>query len=426
MVQHRVLMFAYYFPPLGGGGVQRTLKYVKYLPDERFQSIVIAGGERAYALRDRGLLREVPPGTVVVRARALPLQKAQWKLGGALRQVGVSPRLTERTLWPDGLVGWLPAAVWHGLRAVRRHRPDVLYSTSKPETAHLAALIVHKITGLPWVADFRDPWTLNPFGPDSPGRGPFARASARLEQAVIRHASFTTVVDESVDLLDLPDGDSRRVIIRNGVDPSDLPERESEASRLPKFRLSHVGALYGARDAAPVFGALRELIAQGELDRDCFELRIVGHTNLRDLNLDSLPVTLIDYVDHSEALAEMMAASALLFYQPPTSRGSSGKIYEYLASGRPVLCVADPGNLACRLVEEVSGGICADADDVLAIARAIKHLNHDWINGHLGVAHSAREEVLRRFSRQAHAAHLAVVLRAAIGDGAPAPVQRVT
>ncbi len=411
-------MFAYYFPPLGGGGVQRTLKYVKYLPAEGFDTIVIAGGARGYVLRDRGLLHEVPPGTRVIRARALPLQQAQWKLSGAIRRAGLSGRLVEAALWPDGLVGWLPAAAWHGLRAAGTYRPDVLYSTSKPETAHLAALIVHRATGIPWVADFRDGWTIDPFRKESTSRGPLAEASRRLERAVLAGAAYTTVVDESIDLLGILAADPRRVIIRNGIDPDDLPGVDPRPASQQRFRLSHVGTLYGARDAAPVFAAIRDLIAQGRLDRGRFEVRIVGHSDLRDADLDSIPITFIDYVDHQRALAEMTEASALLFYQPPASRGSSGKIYEYLVSGRPVLCVADPSNIAYRLVDDVAGGVCADAQDVPAISRAIEHLVRVWHDGGHAVAPGARDEVLRRFSRRTLTAELATVLRAAISSGA--------
>ena len=407
-------MFAYYFPPLGGGGVQRTLKYVKYLPAEGFDSVVISGGARAYALRDRDLLREVPSGTVVIRARALPLRQGQWKLGGALRRAGLSTTLVDNALWPDGLAGWLPAAVWHGLRAARIHRPEVLYSTSGPETAHLAALIVHRMTGLPWVADFRDAWTLNPFDVPSMGRRPLAAASARLERAVVAGASFMTIVDESIDLLGLSADDPRRVVIRNGVDPDDLPAFDPRPTPSGRFRLSHVGTLYGSRDAAPVFAAIRDLVARGKLDRDRFEVRIVGHADVEHAKLDSLPVTFIDYVDHQRAISEMAQASALLFYQPPPSRGSSGKIYEYLGAGRPVLCVADPDNLAYRLVEELGAGICADAGDIPAVSRAIERLVGDWDQGIQTVAPGARDEVLRRFSRRTLTAQLADVLRAAI------------
>ena len=125
-------------------------------------------------------------------------------------------------------------------------------------------------------------------------------------------------------------------------------------------------------------------------------------------------MTFVDYVDHRRAIAEMAQASALLFYQPPPSRGSSGKIYEYLGSGRPVLCVADPDNLAYRLVDELGGGVCADARDVPAISRAIERLVGDWERGTQTVAPGARDEALRRFSRRTLTAELAGVLRMAI------------
>lgn len=407
-------MFAYYFPPLGGGGVQRTLKYVKYLPEEGFDSVVIAGSARGYALRDSGLVKEVPPGTVVVHARAIPLQQAQWKLDGALRRAGLPTGMINAALWPDALVGWLPAAIWHGLRVARTRQPDVLYSTSKPETAHLAALIVHKITGIPWVADFRDAWTLNPFGPASATRGLLADASARLERSVVANASFVTLVDESFEVLGLAESNRRHVVIRNGVDPDDLAPAQHEVKYAGRFRLAHVGSLYGARDAAPVFAAVRELVSQGRLDPGRFEIRIVGHASLRHADIDSLPITFLDYVEHETAVAEMTEASALLLYQPPPSRGSSGKIYEYLASGRPVLCVADPANLAYRLVEDIGGGVSADAGDVTAIGRAIERLVDAWDNGDGAVGPEVRDEVLRRFSRRILTRELADVFRAAI------------
>ncbi len=414
--RQRVLMFAYYFPPLGGGGVQRTLKYVKYLPAEGFDSTVVSGGARGFFLRDASLDRDIPPGTVVLRAHALPLQHAQWKLDGLLRRARLPTRLVNEILWPDGLVGWLPAAVWHGLRAVREQRPNILYSTSSPTTAHLAALIVHRLTGLPWVADFRDGWSLHPLANEA--FPPMPRASAALERTIIAEASYTTVVDESVHLLDLSADDPRRVIIRNGVDPDDL-ELDSvlaSASDPTRFRLSYIGSLYGPHDGAPVFAAVRSLIASGTLDASSFELRMVGHASLDRAKLDGLPIKFIGYVDHELAVAEMASASVLLFSLPPGHPGSSGKIYEYLTVGRPVLCVADPDNLAYRLVADLGAGECVDAREPAEVARALERLIADWERGTLAVDHGVRDEVLRRFSRRKLAGDLAGVLRAAIAE----------
>ncbi len=418
MSRRRVLMFAYYFPPLGGGGVQRTLKHVKYLPAHGFDSIVIAGDKRGLALRDEGLSREVPPETIVVRPAALPLQLVQNKLDGLLRRIGLPVRLVNEILWPDAFVGWLPGAVAAGLREARRHRPAVLYSTSTPITAHLAALLVHRLTGLPWVADFRDPWTRNTVtGPAAPHRV-LRRVSAKLEELIVSSASVVTVVDESVELVGMEPGDPRYVVIRNGVDEEDFRAgpRASRSGRARRFTLAHVGSLYGSRDAAPVLRALAELIAEGRVAPAELDVRIVGHASPVSSPPASLPVTMTGYVDHDRALTEMREASALLFYQPPDCRGSSGKVYEYLGTGRPVLCVADPDNLGYQLVHELGGGRCADVRNPLAVRAAIEDLLDAWRRGDRAVDSGAAQEVLARFSRRRFAGELAAVLREAVAS----------
>jgi len=116
-------MFAYYFPPLGGGGVQRTLKNVKYLPEQGFEPIVVCGGQHGAVLKDPTLTSDVPPETVVLRAAALPFRQAQWKLDGLLRRAGLPTRLLNHLLWPDDLVGWLPGALWQGIFARTEDEP---------------------------------------------------------------------------------------------------------------------------------------------------------------------------------------------------------------------------------------------------------------------------------------------------------------
>jgi glycosyltransferase involved in cell wall biosynthesis len=210
------------------------------------------------------------------------------------------------------------------------------------------------------------------------------------------------------------------MIIRNGIDPDDLTEL-GRAQPPAHFRLSYVGSLYGSRDGAPVFSALRALISDGVLQQGDFELRLVGDANVPgDSVLAALPVTQTGYVDHPQALREMSRASALLLYLPSVTRGTSGKLFEYLASGRPVLCVARRDNLASRLVEELGAGPCVEPEDAAGLRRAIERLIAQWRSGTLQVDDKVRQETLRRFSRPALAAQLASVLREAIGS---APVQ---
>jgi glycosyltransferase involved in cell wall biosynthesis len=407
-----MLALAYFFPPLGGGGVQRTLKHVKYLPEAGFQSIVVTTRPIWSPLVDATLRSEVPSGTVVIRAPEIPLQLTKWGLHSALRRARLPTAITSYVGWPDEMAGWVPGATWQALKAARRYRPDVLYSTSSPVSAHLVALIVSRITGIPWVADFRDGWTRNP-QPEPPPRL-LAGMSAGLERLVVRHAKYVVVVDESVELVGIEPGDPRLVLIRNGVDPEDLPATPPTV-RGEQFRLSYIGALYGERHAAPVFAALRALVERGVIDPRDLDVRIVGHASLEDdANLARLPVTLTGYVDHATAISEMRSADVLLFYAPALNRGPSGKIYEYLAAGRPILCVAGSDNFAFALVQELDAGLCAEPDDVSSIEAAIETLYRTWTQGTLAVAPQVRDEALRRFSREALARQLAGVLSSAI------------
>jgi glycosyltransferase involved in cell wall biosynthesis len=421
MTPHRVLMLAYFFPPLGGGGVQRTLKHVKYLPGHGFDPIVVTGDGRGFPLRDPMLAGEIPPRAIVLRAPSVPLQFIRWKVEGLLRRAGLPTWPASAIGWPDEMAGWLPGAVYQALCAVRRHRPDVLYTTSSPVTAHLAGLIVQRMTGLPWVADFRDPWTRHPHAARQFRL--LSRASEALERAVTGRIERSVIADESVELLGLELNDERLVVIRNGVDPEDLA-----GMVLPPppahFRLSYVGSFYGAIDGAPVFTALHALLGSGALDPGSFELRLVGYTNLTPASgLAALPVTRVGYVDHAQALREMASATALLLYLPRLTRASSGKLFEYLASGRPVLCVARRDNLAYRLVEELGAGICVEPEDEEGIERAIERLVARWRSGTLSIDRTVQEETLRRFSRPVLAAQLADVLRAAMGASGARPGQ---
>jgi glycosyltransferase involved in cell wall biosynthesis len=409
--RRRVLLLAYFFPPLGGGGVQRSLKYVKYLPDAGVDPIVVTTRLGWSPIRDATLDADVPASTVVVRAAEVPVQVLKWGTQRVLRQVHLPTKATAYIGWPDEMVGWVPGAIWQAIRAIRRYRPDVLYSTSSPVSAHLAALLVSRATGIPWVADFRDAWTANPQGERL--RGPFVGLSTRLERAIVDRARFLVVVDDSVELLGLKHDDPRRVVIRNGVDPDDIPA-PSPYVRGSRLRISYVGTLYGERDAAPVFAALRALVERGVIDPQRVEVRLVGH-QASDTSIDLGPIALrcVGYVDHVTAIAEMAAADVLLFYAPGTNRGSSGKIYEYLAMGRPIFCVAGSDNFAFELVREFGAGPCAEPDDQPGIEAAITQLYRDWDVGRLQVDPAVRAEALRRFSRPALARELAAVLEAA-------------
>src|SRR5215216_1430484 len=252
----RVLVIAYYFPPLGGAGVQRILKFVKYLPEFGWTTTVVSTRSRVYGTHDETLLDEIPEGIRVVRTPGFPV--ARW-LGILLGKLGLR-RLRLWALWPDGGLGWAPAAFLAARRELRRERPDVIFSTSAPYGGHLVALALHRLTAIPWVADFRDEWASDTHLVGQPRA--LAALSRRGERAVTRAATRVVVAADYFELDGAGPSDPRRVTITNGVDPADVPEADGEQPA-DRFRLSHIGTLYESIDAGPVLRALERLISAG-------------------------------------------------------------------------------------------------------------------------------------------------------------------
>jgi glycosyltransferase involved in cell wall biosynthesis len=308
----------------------------------------------------------------------------------------------------------MPFALLASLRAVRRNRPDVLFSTSSPYGSHLVALVVARLTGMPWVADFRDEWAANPYLAGQPRL--LAWLSRRAEQAITARATQVVVAADYFRLAGLDSEDSRRTVIVNGVDEDDLITRDAPRSR-DRFVLAHVGSIYEIRDPAVVLHALQSLIVRGEIPRERLEVRLVGNLWIPGFAFPSgVDVTATGYVEHAQAVAEMAAATALLLYIAPGDLAPSGKLFEYLASGRPLLCLAPEENLASRLVREWDAGVAVDPRDKDQIERAILTLWRRWHERGLPDLTDVRKRAVERYSRRATAEQLKRVLERAAGS----------
>ncbi len=399
-----MLMLAYFFPPVGGAGTQRTVKFVRYLEPLGWAATVISTRSRAYRARDASLIKEVPASTHVIRTSALPLAA---KVGVVLHWLRLG-RLRAFVVWPDNGLGWAPFALVAALRAARRDRPDVLFSSSAPYSGHLVALFVARLTGVPWVADFRDEWSTNPHLTGQPRA--LAALTKRVERAITTRATSIVVAADYFELAGLARDDSRRIEIPNGVDDEDLSD-SAHSPPADRFVLAHVGTLYDIRDPAPALRALAALIGRGAVDSDRVEVRLVGNVWLTSFAPPAgVRVVPTGYVDHAGAIAEMCSATALLLYVPRASLAPSGKLFEYLASGRPLLCLARPDNLASRLVQEWDAGVVADPEDDTAIQEAILALWNRWRADGLPDQAEVRAWTLERYSRRAAAERLAQVL----------------
>ncbi len=362
----RLLMVAYHFPPLAGSsGIQRTLRFMQQLPDHGWDPVVLTTHERAYERTSNDLLAEVPASVPVRRALALD----------AARHLSWRGRYIGATARPDRWVSWKLDGVRQGLQMIREYRPSVLWSTYPIATAHLIGLQLARRSGLPWVADFRDPMA-QPGYPEDPA----TRASfTQLERDVFEHAAgcvFTTPGAAQEYRLRFPAHASKVFVIENGFDEETFSQAQA-LQRAGPLRLQgttwlHSGIIYpNERDPAPLIAALGRLKRSGVLAAHGFVLRFraaVAEDLLRRLAVQhdvAEHIEILPPVGYREALAEMLRADALVVMQASNcNQQIPAKLYEYLRSGRPIMGLTDPaGDTAGVLRGAGVDSICALDDE---------------------------------------------------------------
>lgn len=446
----KLLLVAHHFPPMGGAGVQRALKFARYLGDFGVAVTVLAGDDPDY-LQDPSLLAELPASVVVhrVRHRTLLSRGLAWRrqrsrkprIGSAAAAVAAGPRAAapqrhhasprwrdavlaawQALQWPDERGGWSRAAWPVGRALLRDGGFDLVMSTAPPVSVHALARRLARDANLPWVADWRDLWADNPGYAAPDWRRAIDRA---VERRWLRDAAGVVTVTPSwcsrfaAGLA----GHAPVAWIPNGYDEADFAGTPSgQAPADGAFRLVHVGSFYGPRDPAPVLEALGRCLAMGP-GRRALRLRLVGAIGHRfDAALAAFEarhpgvVERIPYVPHAQAVAEMRAADALLLVVG-TGAGMGrpevrevvagtlpGKLFEYLRSGPPVLLLGNPQGDAATLMRAHGRGWVADETDPAAIAQAMAAM--------FGPTPSAPHDAkVPRFERRALAGELADFLR---------------
>lgn len=339
----RVLMIAYHFPPLhGSSGMQRTLRFARYLPDHGWEPIVLTPSPRAYQQTDSGQLADIPQEVRVYRAFALDTARH-------LTLKGRYPRLLAL---PDRWISWWLGAVPTGWYLIKKYKPDVIWSTYPIATAHLIGLTLHRLTGIPWVADFRDPMVQPDYPPD-----PLTyRAYERVENKTIAQcasAVFTTpgtLRDYQTRFSHVPA--SRFHLIENGYDESSFAAITRSVNQLTKaggITLLHSGVIYPSeRDPTCLFEALATLLKQHVIGAE--SLHIILRASHHEAYLQSLidrfeigaVVSLAPPISYNDALAEMLTVDGLLILQAANCNNQiPAKLYEYLRAQRPILALTD-------------------------------------------------------------------------------------
>lgn len=407
----KILMIAYHFPPMAGSsGIQRTLRFVQHLPSLGWQPLVLTVHPRAYENTSHDLLAEVAPGTVVRRTFALD----------TARHLQFKGRYWGWLAQPDRWVSWHFSAVRAGLQLIKEFKPDVIWSTYPIATAHMIAATLHRKSGLPWIADFRDPMAQEDFPEDIQTRKNYLKIEAEAV-ASARYCVFTTPGAARLYQQRYPIAENRMVVLENGYDEESFhvvePRqtiRENEHSPRPLVML-HSGIVYPSeRDPTQLFMALGRLKKEGRLDAHTLRLRF--RAPVHDDLLASLAITydVQDFIElcppiaYRQALIEMMSVDALLVIQASNCNTQiPAKIYEYLRAGKPIVALTDPAGDTAGVLREAGLPDIARLDSADDIAQLLLGFVHDWQHGKRLLP---KPEVVQQASRRGRSRALADLL----------------
>jgi glycosyltransferase involved in cell wall biosynthesis len=410
----KCLLVSFYFPPAGGGGVQRPLKLAQYLPAMGVETHVLAPDDPRWMHRDDGL--RAPSQAWVHRSRYVGVSggKPSEVLAGTtgLERVATQARLQLRRLVvPDENATWALTAIPAGIRIVREHGIDVVVSTSPPPSTHLIAAAIARATGARWVADLRDSLVAHAHRrSDTAATKAKAATQRRVARLVASRADAITCVSDAIsEETRALEPRGRVVTIANGCDFDDVAGLERHPSE--RFRITHTGSFFGRRDPRPFLQALHD----SGLDvaaRFLGDFRPADRAWAESLGLGER-LELLPYAPRAESLALQRDSEALLLLIPEAEgRGRgvlSGKVFEYLAVGRPILAAVPPDGAAAELIRDTGAGLVVAPDDTDAIRGALAELNaRRRADGLPDVALS--EEWRARLSRRTRVEEMAALL----------------
>jgi len=402
----RVLIITYYWPPSGGAGVQRWLKFAKYLRDFGWEPVIYTPENPEYPEADESLSKDIPIGIEVIKKpiwepynaykRFIGQKKEEKIQAGFLSVKKKNPVVENISVWirgnlfiPDARKFWIKPSIRFLQKYLSVHPVDALVSTGPPHSMHLIALGLKNKLNIPWLADFRDPWTEIDFYHQLRLTKQADKKHHRLEKAVLSTADRVTIVSWNWAL------DFNRLfprhydVITNGFDPDDFIIPDQKVAKT--FELTHIGSLNKDRNPELLWEVLAEICSENASFRDDLRLRFIGKCDvslfqcLEKYQLLSRTKK-IEYMPHEEVLKESAGSQVLLLLlnNTPNVMGIvPGKIFEYLATRRPVFCIGPTGGDSARIIGEAQAGITCNFDDKSSMKNALLELYGRYKQGSL-------------------------------------------
>jgi glycosyltransferase involved in cell wall biosynthesis len=436
-VPKKVLIITYYWPPGGGAGVQRWLKFAKYLRDFGWEPIIYTPENGEMPVMDLSLEKDVPPGLTVIKHpiwepynsyKKFIGQRKEDKINTGFLTENKKPRLAEKiAVWirgnyfiPDARKFWIKPSVEFLSSYLKQNPVDAIVSTGPPHSMHLIALALKQQMRLPWIADFRDPWTNIDYYKDLMLSRSSDKKHRQQELSVLKNADVvlsigTTMSDEFA--LISGDGKEKFKVITNGYDEEDLYSGEFTPDL--KFSLAHIGTLVRSRNPEILWKVLSELCSADKVFEQDLEIKLVGKIDvsvMQSLEKNGLLGRLnkIDYLPHSEVIRVQQQSQVLLLLVNNTQNAGgilTGKFYEYLSARRPIICIGPEKGEINDAFRDTNCGKISGFEDGIALKQNILAYYAAYKAGTL----ASESRKIEKYSRRELTRQLAQVLDKLIG-----------
>ncbi|MHC1706154.1 MAG: glycosyltransferase [Bacteroidales bacterium] len=416
----KLLIITYYWPPSGGAGVQRWLKFVKYLRDFNWEPVVYTPLNPELPESDLTLFHDIPDGMEIIKTPIWEPYSAYKRFIGRGKEEKISsgflseqkkPGLTENiSVWirgnffiPDARKFWIRPSVKHLLKYLENNPVDAVATTGPPHSCHLIGLGIKRKLNIPWIADFRDPWTQIDFYHELRLTSWADCKHKKLEKSVLKAADRVIMISRSQAEIFNSIFPRCYDVITNGYDHQDYLLNE-EVSLDRKFSIAHIGSLVPARNPEILWKALSSICDEVPGFKDDLEIKLVGKVDysvIESLKNNSLLSNLnkIDYLPHDEVVKLQFQSQVLLLLINNTPNANAiltGKFFEYLAVRRPILCIGPVKGDASTILQETGAGYTAGYDELIPMKKIIIDFYEKYKTGKLLIHSSGIEKYSRR------------------------------
>ena len=424
--QKKVLIITYYWPPSGGPGVQRWLKFVKYLPDFGIQPIVYIPENPTYPIVDEALVKEVSDTAIILKHKIFePYQLASFLSKNKTKKIssGIIPNQKKQSFLdkvfllirgnlfiPDARVYWVKPSVSFLEKYISENNIDTIITSGPPHSLHLIGLELKQKLGVKWFADFRDPWTTIGYHKALRLSNYAANKHKKLERRVLNTAD-TIIVTSNTTKKEFEAITKKPIaVITNGYDTENIAKQALDT----KFTLAHIGSFLSERNPQLLWESLVELVQEIPDFKTHLEIKLIGAVSqevletINEFGLDSY-LNNLGYVSHSEAIAHQRKSQVLLLIEINSEDTKSiipGKLFEYMVSERPIIAIGPNGSDFAEIITTTNTGVFFDYSEKMKLKSVLLNFYNQYLEGKL----QSNTVGLQQYSRKNLTAKLVEVL----------------